>query len=229
MISEDFKNVKILYVEDEDFIRENAVEYLSRYFSFVYEARDGLEALEKIENIKPDIVITDIKMPKLNGLEMTKKIRQKDKKTQIIIATAHTNTEYLIEAVELQLVKYMVKPILESKLMPILKQCVQNIKDETSNIKKLSEDAIFDMFNKSLVVDKKLIKLTKNERMFLELMCKNTNRTVTYEEIENYIWYDSFMSGDAIRSLVKSIRKKLPFNCIENLSGIGYKINLINY
>lgn len=227
MKNEDFKNIKLLYVEDEELIRENAVEYLNRYFDKVYEASNGLEALEVIEQVNPHIVITDIKMPKLNGIDLAKRIRQNDKKTQIIIATAHTDTEYLITAVELQLVKYMIKPILESKLIPVLSACVKSLKEDDSNIKKLANETYFDIFNKTLLVEGSLKKLTKNEILFLELLCTNANRVVKYEQIQTYIWYDSFMSGDAIRSLVRALRKKLPDGCIENLSGIGYKINIL--
>jgi len=227
MKNEEFKNIKLLYVEDEELIRENAVEYLNRYFDKVYEASNGLEALEVIEQVNPHIVITDIKMPKLNGIDLAKRIRQNDKKTQIIIATAHTDTEYLITAVELQLVKYMIKPILESKLIPVLSTCIKSLKEDDSNIKKLAHETYYDIFNKTLLVEGSLKKLTKNEILFLELLCTNANRVVKYEQIQTYIWYDSFMSGDAIRSLVRALRKKLPDGCIENLSGIGYKINIL--
>lgn len=228
MKKEEFKNIKLLYVEDEALIRENAVEYLSRYFDNVYEAKDGIEALELVREVKPHIIITDINMPNLNGLELAKEIRREDKKTQIIIATAHTDTDYLMEAVELHLVKYMIKPILESKLMPVLKTCISNIKEDVSNIKKLSSNTCFDTFNKTLLVNNEIKRLTKNEILFLELLCINSNRAISYEEIQNYIWYDSYMSGDAIRCLVRALRKKLPLDAIENLSGIGYKINFIN-
>ncbi|MGP2656152.1 response regulator transcription factor [Malaciobacter sp. WC5094] len=69
MKNEKFKNIRLLYVDDEDLIRENAIEYLNRYFDEVYESRDGLEALQLIEKVKPHIVITDIKMPNLNGMK----------------------------------------------------------------------------------------------------------------------------------------------------------------
>ncbi|MFK2822081.1 response regulator transcription factor [Arcobacter sp. YIC-80] len=227
MKNEKFKNIRLLYVDDEDLIRENAIEYLNRYFDEVYESRDGLEALQLIEKVKPHIVITDIKMPNLNGIELAKKIRQSDKKTQIIIATAYTDTNFLITAVELQLVKYMLKPILETKLISVLKSCIETIKEDDTNIKKFSSDVFFDIFNKTLLVNNKLKKLTKNEILFLELLCSNSNRVVSYEEIQTYIWYDNYMSGDAIRSLVRALRKKLPNGIIENFSGLGYKINIL--
>ena len=113
-------NLTLLYVEDDEIIRENAVEYLCDYFKEVYQAKDGLEALEVYGAKKPDIIITDIKMPRLDGLAMAKKIRREDKKTPIVITTAFTDTEYLMEAVELQLIKYIVKPITSKKLTEAL-------------------------------------------------------------------------------------------------------------
>ena len=77
--------VKILYVEDDDIARENAVEFLENYFENIYEASDAISALRLYESIKPDIIITDIQMPKLNGLEFIKRIRANDKKTQVIV------------------------------------------------------------------------------------------------------------------------------------------------
>jgi len=228
MKKEDFKNIKILYIEDDDLIRENALEYLNRYFDEVYEARDGLEALDIKEKVKPHIIITDIQMPKLNGIDLAKKIREEDTQTQIIIATAYTNTEYLITAVELQLVKYMVKPILDSKLLQVLESCISSIKDDKSNIKKIASNTTFDTFNKTLFVDSQIKKLTKNELLFLELLCINSQRAVSYDQMQNHIWYDSYMTDDAVRSLVRALRRKLPKNSIENISGIGYKINLIS-
>ena len=105
------KNIKILYVEDDEIARENGVEYLQNFFEQIYEASDAIKALQLYEKYQPDIIITDIQMPKLNGLEFVKKIRQKDKKTQIIIITAFCDRDYLLKAIELQLVKYLVKPV----------------------------------------------------------------------------------------------------------------------
>ena len=103
------KNIKILYVEDDEIARENGIEYLENFFEQIYEASDAITALQLYEKYQPDIIITDIQMPKLNGLEFVKRIRQKDKKTQIIVITAFCDKDYLLSAIELGLVKYLVK------------------------------------------------------------------------------------------------------------------------
>lgn len=225
-MKKEFKNIKVLYVEDEENIRINAVSYFKRMFEVVYEASDAYEALDIFRKEKPNIIISDIKMPKMSGLEMIEQIREEDKEVQIIILTAFTQTHYLLKAVELGLVKYLIKPIQHDKFLPVLLQCAKNLNEKRTNIKHLSFDCIFDTFNKTLFLKKEMVKLTKNERDFLNLLCLNEGEIVTYAEIEKTIWYDKQMSEDAIRSLSRNLRKKLPKDALENISKTGYKINI---
>lgn len=219
------KDLIILYIDDEEFIREDAIEYLSFYCDNVYGASDGLEGLEKYKEIKPDIIITDIKMPKLNGIEMIKEIRKEDKTTKIIIATAFLETSYLLEAVELGLVKYLTKPILEDTLLEVLKKCTDVIVEKKS-IFEIVGGFFFDILNHTLFFKKEQIELTKKELLFLELLIKNSQRAVKYDEFNNYIW-DGNMTEDALRSLVRELRRKISKGSIKNISGIGYQINLV--
>lgn len=222
---DNLKNVKILYIDDEELIREDAVEYLEFYCDHVYQASDGLDGLQKYKKINPDIIITDIKMPKLNGIEMIKEIRKNDKSTKIIIATAFLETSYLIEAIELGLIKYLVKPIMEDTLLPVLENCTNDIIKESS-IFTIYDRYKFDILNQTLFLDKEQIALTKKELLFLELLIKNSKRAVKYDELNSYVW-DGYMSEDALRSIVRELRKKMSKQSIKNISGIGYQINLI--
>jgi two-component system, OmpR family, response regulator VanR len=220
----EFKNIKILFVEDEDNIRINATSYLKRLFDEVYEAKDAFEAFEIIEYKKPHIIITDINMPKINGLEMIKKIREKGLDTNIIVLSAFTQTSYLLEAIELGLIKYLIKPIRHETIYPVLSKCVKKIKNDNSNIKYFSKDCYFDMLNKILIKEEINIKLTNKESDFLTLLCENSNNFVNYDTIASIIWNDSFMTEDALRTVARKLRKKLPQNCLENFSKVGYKI-----
>lgn len=220
------KNFTILYVEDDAQVRRGAVEYLRRMCKKVLEAKDGKEAIGIYKKERPDIIITDINMPKLNGLDMARYIRSEDKEVQIIVATAHSDTDYLMQAVELQLVKYLIKPITQAKLLSALKQSVSLIEDKSKFTLALSATCSYNAYSQLILEGDDEIKLTKNERLFLDLLAHHHSRVVRYEEIENAIWPDEGMSQDAIRSLVRGLRKKLPDNAIENVSGIGYKINL---
>ena len=220
------KNIKILYVEDDEIARENGVEYLQNFFEQIYEASDAIKALQLYEKYQPDIIITDIQMPKLNGLEFVKRIRQKDKKTQIIIITAFCDRDYLLKAIELGLVKYLVKPVNEKEFEEALFLCVNSLQEDNSNIVKLDENSYFDTFNKNLVINNEIIKLRAKELIFLELLIKNKNRYVSYEEIENYVWSNSVMTKDALKTLVKNLKTKIPKDLILNLTNSGYKIDV---
>lgn len=220
------KNYTILYVEDDEEVRKVAVEYLSRICKKVYEAENGKVALNIWREHNPDIIITDISMPKMNGIDMARYIRSEDLKTPIIVATAYTDQEYLLKAVELQLVKYIIKPITKEKLMGALELSVKRAEDKSKFSLPLSKECAYNAYSKEIVCKGRPVKLTKNELLFLDLLAFNTSRVVTYEEIESQIWPYEGMSSDAIRSLVRALRKKLPDDALENISGVGYKLNV---
>lgn len=220
------KKIKVLYVEDDDIARENGLEYLENYFENLYEASDALSALKLYDEIKPEIIITDIQMPKLNGLEFIKTIRKKDKKTQVIILSAYSNKDYLFSAIELGLVKYLIKPIKEKEFEEALNLCIKYIENDDTNIVQLPENFTFDLYNKTLIKNGELIKLRAKELELLFLLLSNKNRYVTYEEIENFVWKDSVMTKDALKTLIKNLKTKIPKDIIKNLSGTGYKIDV---
>ena len=220
----DFSNLTLLYVEDDEIIRQNAVEYLNNYCKEVFQAKDGQEALSIYRTKKPDIIITDIEMPRLNGLEMAKQIRKEDKKTPIIIATAFTDEKYLLEAVELQLIKYITKPISSKKLKEALALVLEHL--GVDSVLHIDKKSSYDTLNKTLIINEEFIKLNNKELQLLDLLAKNHRRMVSYEEIENVIWYDHAMTKDALRALVRTLRLKLQGEYIENISGFGYRFKI---
>ena len=226
MQKEILKNYTILYVEDDEEVRKVAVEYLSRLCKNVLEAENGKEGLRLWRDEEPDIIITDISMPKMNGIDMARYIRSEDQKTPIIVATAYTDEDYLLKAVELQLVKYIVKPITKDKLMGALELSVERMTDKSKFSLPLSQECSYNAFIKEITCNGQHVKLTKNELLFLDLLAFNTSRVVTYEEIESQVWPYEGMSSDAIRSLVRALRKKLPDDALDNISGVGYKLRV---
>jgi len=219
-----FLNLTLLYVEDDEIIRQNAVEYLSDYFKKVYQSKDGQEGLEHYKMYKPDIIISDIEMPRLSGLDMAQKIRKKDKSIPIIISTAYTDTPYMLKAVELQLIKYIIKPISSKKLQEALNLLLEHL--NINNIVTIDTNKHYDSLNKCFMIEENIIKLTKKELLLLDLLAKNHHRVVNYEEIETHIWYDDYMSMDALRALIRTLKKKLQGDYIENVSGFGYRLTV---
>ena len=218
------KDFKILYVEDEEKIRHHIVNSLGYLVEDVQEAANGIDALEVLENYTPDIIITDLEMPKMNGITFIKNVRQTNKDVYIIVLTAHTRNDYLLELIDMHIEHFIIKPMNFEKLLNILQKCEKSILEQKNVTQSLPLDYYYDDDNKILTYKNKAIKLTKKEILFLELLFKNSFRIVSYDEIESYVWEDTVMTESSIRSLVKNIRKKLPLNLIENLSGIGYKL-----
>jgi len=221
-----YQNIKILFVEDDDIARENGVEYLSENFEEVFQAKDGLEAWQLYNQHHPQIIITDIMMPKINGLELIERIRKTDKQTQIIITSAFSTKDYLLRAIELQLVKFLIKPITQEQLDVALKLCCDTLSCVQSNVMTIAQECEFDLYNKTLKCQGNLFQLRPKESLLLELLLKNKERYVTYEEIENNVWQENGMSKDALKTVIRDLKNKLPYGILKNLSGTGYKLDV---
>ncbi len=217
-------DISILIAEDEKQLLNSMVEYLELFFEKVYTAEDGLTAYEIYKKQKPDIIIADIHMPRLDGLSMIEKIRKKDLQTKIIITTAHSEKEKLMQAIELRLVKYLVKPVQSDKLKEILLTLVDELRQKRDRIY-LKESFYWDKTKKRLFHDEDEIALKPKEQKVLELLCSRTNQSISAIDIYNYLYEDQperDFSSDAITSLMKRIRQKLPKETIKSSYGIGY-------
>jgi diguanylate cyclase (GGDEF)-like protein len=118
--------ITILYVEDEIDIRESLGRFLKRFTNKLYVAKDGKEGLELYKKYKPDIVISDIKMPRMNGIEMLKAINEINPEQPSIFTTAHSESSFFMEAIEMQLDGYILKPI-NLKLLKLKIESLANI------------------------------------------------------------------------------------------------------
>lgn len=105
------KNLNILYAEDDEFIQEALTAYLKKLFHNIDTAKNGKEALELYIKNDYDIVISDIQMPILNGIELTKKIKEIDNEQIIIISSAYSDNQYFLESIKLGVDAYILKPI----------------------------------------------------------------------------------------------------------------------
>jgi len=118
------KNVTILYAEDEKDLREVTHQILKGFTKKQYVAQNGQEGLELFKKYEKeiDLIITDVNMPILNGLDMVKEIKKINMNIPIIVATAFSNKEYLLEAIDIGVDKYVLKPIDISKLLQVMSQ-----------------------------------------------------------------------------------------------------------
>ena len=127
------KNMNVLYVEDDKNTQEELVYFLSNKVNTLYVANNGKEGFEKFEKFQPDIIITDIQMPILNGIKMVELIREVNKFIPIIVISAFNDTDYLFEAIKLNVTNYLTKPLNLIQLIETLGNIAKNINLEKEN------------------------------------------------------------------------------------------------
>jgi DNA-binding response OmpR family regulator len=201
-------------------------EYLQLFFNRVYTAASGDEAYDIYKQKKPNIILTDISMPHLDGLEMIGKIRESDKETKIIVMSAHSEQEKLLLAIKLHLESYLIKPIKTDKLKTILLDIVSQIR-ATVRRTYVTETIFWDHNTNTLWENSKEIKLRKMENMLLKLLFSKPNEIASTKEIFEYLHEEKGekeFSVHAVTSLMKRLRAKLPEGVIHNIYGSGYKI-----
>ncbi|WP_331775318.1 response regulator transcription factor [Sulfurospirillum sp. 1612] len=216
---------KVLYAEDEEGIRKNVTEILELFFQNVVAVGDGQEALDEMTLSSYDVLIFDICMPNMDGLEAIQKIRKTNNKIPIIILSAHTEQDYLWRAVEMKITKYLTKPYDKDTLIDALKAAALELVDNNLNIQ-LSPLCVYNPCTKSVMIEKKEIKLSKSESRLLEYLIKRANQSVSFENIYDYIWEFEQPSKEAIKSIVKELRKKIGKDSIKNIYGIGYMLEI---
>lgn len=163
------KKIKVLYVEDEEDILKFASIVLEDYVDKLFIARNGKEALEILKQEDIDLIITDILMPKLNGIDLIREIKKNPLwDIAVIVATAHTETQYLLDCIELKVDGYILKPIdVEELLKTILKAVLPKFQANELQAKNILLNAISVFVGgKKIEIIKYLIENSDSENIF---------------------------------------------------------------
>lgn len=133
-------NLKILYVEDETEAREELYKYLRRRVGKIYAASDGLEGLSLYHDTRPDIIIVDLYMPRMDGIEMVKEIRKLDDACHIIVTSAVNEVDVILKSVDVGINKYILKPIDSEELLAALSEAADKIVKQKARIALVEAD-----------------------------------------------------------------------------------------
>ena len=240
-VYENTKNLNILYVEDNLDFREETSEVLEKLFNKVDIASDGKEGLKKyLSHYKDsskyyDVVITDVVMPNMDGIELVKEIYKQNAKQPVIIISAHNESEYLLEFVNIGIEQFLVKPLDINMVLNVLYNISNKIlissTDKTDlKIIEFKNNYFWDKENSLLFYKKQNqqfnIKLTKKEILLMQIFIKNNSGITTLEEIFNSLWSEEphLASAEALNPIISRFRKKIPHLIIQSIYGLGYKL-----
>jgi len=217
------KTLRVLLVEDEvklSTLLKNAIGDSFYRFSV---ATDGEEGLELFKKLQPDIVITDIMMPKKTGLEMAKEIRCIDRNIPIIILSAFSETEKFLDAIDVGVVKYFIKPFDPDELLEYMASLEPLFAERSLE---LYAEFVYNRAKKSLYKKQRYIALTKKEQLFLSLLIEQYDAgvfVVPDTKIKETLWHEN-VSDERLRTFVRRFREKTAKDLIKNIKGEGYQI-----
>ena len=218
---------KILIVDDEKDILEFLSYNLKKEGFSIYTASDGLEGLEKTKKIKPDLIIVDLMMPKMNGIEMCENIRNDKKLSNVIILflTARSEDYTQIAALDSGADDFIKKPIKPKLLISKVKSLMRRFSLNKNLKNYIHKDVELDIEKYSVKIKGDNINLARKEFDLLKLLINQPGKVYTREEILNDVWGNDIHVVDrTIDVHINRLRDKLGQKFIETVKGIGYKI-----
>ena len=215
--------MKILIVEDEDMIREGISDYLADCGYETIQAADGLEALEQFSNHQVALVLLDIQMPKLNGLEVLSEIR-KSSPVPVLMLTAFQDEEYKMSAFAALADGYLEKPFSLSLLKVRVDAIFKRYYDTGRIFTYRDTEVDFDSY--SAKVASQEVAVNAKELEILDYLVKNEGRALTRSQIIDAVWKmtDEVPFDRVIDVYIKELRKKLDLDCILTVRNVGYKL-----
>ena len=215
--------MKILIVEDEDMIREGISDYLSDCGYETIQAADGLEALEQFSNHQVALILLDIQMPKLNGLEVLSEIR-KSSQVPVLMLTAFQDEEYKMSAFAALADGYLEKPFSLS-LLKVRVDAIFKRYYDTGRIFTYGDTQVdFDSYSAKVAGQE--VAVNAKELEILDYLVRNEGRALTRSQIIDAVWKmtDEVPFDRVIDVYIKELRKKLDLDCILTVRNVGYKL-----
>ena len=223
------KKINILLAEDELALGRIIKESLETQNILVDFHTNGLSALRAYQNHKPDLLVLDVMMPTMDGMSLTKEIRQNDKVTPIIFLTARGQTKDVVAGFEVGCNDYIRKPFSIEELVVRINALLsrsrkENLIPENTQLGKYT----FNTNKQTLHTDQKSYILTHREATLLHLLLENKNAVINRSDILQKIWAtDDYFAGRSLDVFITKLRNKLKSDSsisIINVRGIGYKI-----
>ena len=218
--------MRILVVEDEKDLNNIITKHLKKNNFSVDSVFNGEEALEYLEYGAYDLIVLDIMLPKVNGYEVVKKLRENKNETAVLMLTARDSIEDKIKGLDLGADDYLIKPFDFGELLARIRALVRRKYGNTSNTLEI-DDLCIDIAKKTVVRGGKNIELTGKEYEVLEYLIQNKGHVLSRDKIRDSVWdYGYEGESNIIDVLIKNIRKKIDIGnskpLIHTKRGLGY-------
>jgi len=218
------KTLSILLVEDEHSLAYLLRDAIGDQFKTFALAHNGVAGLEATRTMRPDLVITDITMPKMNGLEMSEEIHEVMPDLPIVILSAYGEQKFLLEAIDLGVRKYLIKPFDPDELLDVICSLMQKIKQNARV--PLMPPFQYDTANQKLFCDGEMVRLSRRENLFVDYLFGSPNHFRTSEEIKEKLWDEETVSDERLRVFINRLRQKTDADSIGNIVGQGYVLRM---
>jgi len=220
--------MKLLIIEDDKKIADSLKKGLTNEGYIVEVSFDGEEGLELAEISKPDLIILDRLLPKINGIDLIKKLRNQNNHTPILMLSALGETDEKIEGLNIGADDYLSKPFSFDELLARIKSLLRRPKEYIGDEIKIRNISL-DLQNYLVKIDSNLVTLSKKEFQLLELLVRNRNKIVSKEKIIDNLWeFEADVLPNNVEVFVAALRNKIekPYNItlIQTFRGLGYKI-----
>ena len=214
------KNLNVLYVDDDIEACQTLGKTLAYYFGRVHTATSAPEAMAIFEQGECHLLLVDYDMPEINGAEFLREIRKINSRIPAVIISAYDDKEKLFNAIELQLINYLVKPYSLVELKSVFRKVLKHI-DQTGGLQKaLSDDVIYSFTTKQLIHGERTLSLPPSEFKILEMLIINEGKLIPYEALMGVISHNC--THKSLVNQVHKLKKKLGIDVIQNVKDLGY-------
>lgn len=218
--------MKLFLLEDDFELNKIIKKALKEQGFFIDSCSDGYDAVEKILNNKYDMYILDINVPGFDGHQILEIIKKENDELPVLMISAALDIDNIKKAYDLGCNDYLKKPFELEELLLHIKYLIKSIykNDIDKDIIDLNYGFTFCLKNQTLYKYNHEIILTQKEKLFLTLLIKHLNNTITIPMIHDYVWDGKEVEAVSIRSILHKLQKKLKSGMILNIRGVGYKL-----
>jgi len=217
--------MKILLLEDELMLQSSIVEYLETLGHQCLAFNDGLVVENILKESSFDLLILDINVPSLSGLDLLKNIKKKDCHTPVIFISALIDIENITEAFDLGASDYLKKPFHLKELALRVQKVSKDISDNKREHIVLSKNYTYSKEYNKLFFNKEIQILTKKQSDIIKCLGQNIGTIINFDILREYIWNADLVSDATIRTEISRLRKVLKEDFIQNHKGLGYRVD----